>query len=326
MDLGPGSTSAGEGGPVGGAAGRSVEVTVEAPLGFIALTQPRRRNPLSSATMNDIIAALADLGSRPEVRVVVIRAQGPAFSAGHDLSELRDRTLEDEQAIFDTCVAMMTAIHDCDRPVIAEVSGAAFAAGCQLVATCDLAIASSAATFSTPGVRIGLFCSTPMVALTRAVGRKRALKMLLTGDPIDAETAADWGLVNDVVPPDELEGAVRELATRLAQSSSLTLAIGKRAFYQQIELPEPVAYEQMAQTMAANAVTCDAQEGISAFLDKRTPEWTGTSEADYPRELALSDRSGWTVLLRARWVEGCASAVSVGRLSRLAAPLREDLP
>lgn len=262
----PASTAAVTPGPVA--------VVVEAPLGIITLAAPRRRNPLSTATMTAVTSALRELGANDDVRVVIVRAHGPAFSAGHDLAELRDRTLEDERAVFDTCVEMMTAVHELDRPVIAEVAGAAFAAGCQLVATCDLAIASTEATFSTPGVRIGLFCSTPMVALTRAVGRKRAMKMLLTGDAIDAATAAEWGLVNDVVEPGELEGAVRELALRIAGSSRSTVSIGKRAFYAQIDATESDAYAMMSETMAGNAVTCDAQEGIAAFLGKRQPVWT----------------------------------------------------
>ncbi|MGV9671257.1 enoyl-CoA hydratase [Gordonia sp. NPDC003504] len=252
----------------------SIETIVDGPLGILALANPRRRNPLSTGTMRAITAALRAFAENPAVRVVIIRGYGPAFSAGHDLGELVERTLDDERAVFDTCVEMMTAVHELDKPVIAEIAGAAFAAGCQLVATCDLAIASSAATFSTPGVRIGLFCSTPMVALTRAVGRKRAMKMLMTGDPIDAQTAADWGLVNDVVAPEKLAETVRELALRIASSSASTLAIGKRAFYRQIDESESRAYELMAETMATNAVTCDAQEGMSAFLGKRTPVWT----------------------------------------------------
>lgn len=251
-----------------------VVVEVEAPLGIITLNAARRRNPLSAATMTAVTEALRALGENEGVRVVIVRADGPAFSAGHDLAELRDRTQEDERAVFDTCVELMTAVHDLDRPVIAEVAGAAFAAGCQLVAACDLAVASTEATFSTPGVRIGLFCSTPMVALTRAVGRKRAMKMLLTGDRIDAITAAEWGLVNDVVAPDELAGAVRELALRIAGSSRSTLSIGKRAFYAQVDATEPDAYSMMAATMADNAMTCDAQEGIAAFLEKRRPVWS----------------------------------------------------
>ncbi|MGV9713584.1 enoyl-CoA hydratase [Gordonia sp. NPDC003424] len=252
----------------------SVEVEVDAPLGVITLVEAKRRNPLSVPTMAAITDALGRLGTDSAVRVIVIRALGPAFSAGHDLRELVDRTLDDERAVFAACTELMTAVHAVRQPVIAEVAGMAFAAGCQLVATCDLAVAGRSARFSTPGVRIGLFCSTPMVALTRAIGRKRAMKMLLTGDIIDAPTAADWGLVNDVVDDDELPTAVRDLALRIAESSTSTLAIGKEAFYRQIDATEPDAYTLMQETMATNAMTCDAQEGISAFLDKRDPVWT----------------------------------------------------
>ncbi|MGW0452896.1 enoyl-CoA hydratase [Gordonia sputi] len=252
----------------------TVTVSHDGPLRYLTLTDPRRRNPLSTSTMRAATTALREFDQDPGVRVVVIRAEGPAFSAGHDLTELVDRTLEDEEAVFATCVELMATIHEIRQPVIAQVGGAAFAAGCQLVAACDLAVASTAATFSTPGVRIGLFCSTPMVALTRAIGRKRAMKMLLTGDPIDAATAADWGLVNDVVEPEALDDAVRGLARRIAASSASTLAIGKRAFYRQIDESEPQAYRSMSSTMATNAMTCDAQEGISAFLAKREPVWS----------------------------------------------------
>lgn len=253
---------------------QSVTVEVQAPLGVITLSNPRRRNPLSTTTMQAITAGLRGFDADPAVRVVVIRALGPAFSAGHDLGELVDRTLDDERAVFETCTELMRTVHEIRQPVIAEVAGMAFAAGCQLVATCDLAVAGRSATFSTPGVRIGLFCSTPMVALSRAVGRKRAMHMLLTGDPIDAETAFDWGLLSGVVDDDELESTVRELARKIAGSSARTVSIGKQAFYTQIELDEASAYAEMSETMAANAMTCDAQEGISAFLDKREPVWT----------------------------------------------------
>ncbi len=252
----------------------AVEVEVDAPLGVITLAAPARRNPLSTQTMRTITAALRRLADDRDVRVVIIRALGPAFSAGHDLTELVDRTLDDERAVFAACTEMMAAVHGVRQPVIAEVAGMAFAAGCQLVATCDLAVAGASARFSTPGVKIGLFCSTPMVALTRAIGRKRAMKMLLTGDVIDAATAADWGLVNDVVDDDELPTAVRELALRIASSSASTVAIGKEAFYRQIEQTEDDAYRLMGETMATNAMTCDAQEGITAFLQKRAPVWT----------------------------------------------------
>lgn len=252
----------------------TVTVSHDGPLGYLTLTDPRRRNALSTSTMQAATTALREFDRDQDVRVVVVRAEGPAFSAGHDLTELIDRTLDDEEAVFATCVELMTTIHEIRQPVIAQVAGPAFAAGCQLVATCDLAVASTTASFSTPGVRIGLFCSTPMVALTRAIGRKRAMKMLLTGEPIDAETAADWGLVNDVVEPDALDAAVRDLALQIASSSASTLAIGKRAFYRQIDESEPQAYRSMSSTMATNAMTCDAQEGMTAFLAKREPVWS----------------------------------------------------
>jgi enoyl-CoA hydratase/carnithine racemase len=169
----------------------------------------------------------------------------------------------------------MQTIHRVPQPVIAKVSGIATAAGCQLVAACDLAVAADTARFATPGVRIGLFCSTPMVPLSRAIGRKRALEMLLTGEPISAQTAADWGLVNRVVPEDQLDAEVAKLVDKVAGSSSLTVAIGKEAFYEQIELDEHRAYDLTKSVMTMNAMAADAQEGICAFLDKRPPSWTG---------------------------------------------------
>ncbi len=252
----------------------AVSVEVDAPLGVITLRAARRRNPLSTTTMKAVTAGLRRFDEDSDVRVIVIRAEGPAFSAGHDLGELVDRTLDDERAVFDTCAELMRTVHEVRQPVIAEVAGMAFAAGCQLVATCDLAVAGRSAKFSTPGVRIGLFCSTPMVALTRAVGRKRAMHMLLTGEAIDAETAADWGLLSGVVDDADLTTTVRELALQIAGSSARTVSIGKQAFYKQIELDEASAYVEMSETMAANAMTCDAQEGMSAFLAKRAPVWT----------------------------------------------------
>ncbi|WP_241736578.1 enoyl-CoA hydratase-related protein, partial [Dietzia sp. CW19] len=200
---------------------------------------------------------------------------GPALSAGHEIGEMIDRTLDEEREVFDTCVELMESIQAIRQPVIAEVQGHAIAAGCQLVATCDLAVAVDTARFGTPGVRIGLFCSTPMVAVSRNIGRKRALQMLLTGETIDAATAVEWGLVNEAVPADRLRARVDELATRIADASPLTLQIGKQAFYRQIDLPQGEAYREMAETMATNAVTCDAQEGMTAFLDKRAPQWRG---------------------------------------------------
>ncbi|MBM4589306.1 enoyl-CoA hydratase [Rhodococcus hoagii] len=239
------------------------------------LDRPGQRNPLSTSMMRAVTAALQGFGKDEAVRVVVLSAAGPVFSAGHDLSEMIGRTLEEEREIFEVCTEMMDTVQSIPQPVIAAVQGPAIAAGCQLAASCDLVVASSTAVFGTPGVRIGLFCSTPMVALSRAVGRKRAMQMLLTGETVDAATAADWGLVNIVVAPEQLDVRTDELAVRIAQSSPLTLAIGKQAFYRQIDLPQHEACELMSRTMADNAVTCDAQEGMSAFLAKRKPEWTG---------------------------------------------------
>ncbi|HKA50961.1 MAG TPA: enoyl-CoA hydratase [Candidatus Dormibacteraeota bacterium] len=254
---------------------RNLQVEDALPAVLITLNRPEQRNALSTPLMQELTDELERHSERPEVRVVILRANGPAFSAGHDLRELVDRTLEEEQEIFEVCTRMMDKIQRIPQPVIAAVQGIASAAGCQLVATCDLAIAAEGARFATPGVRIGLFCSTPMVALSRNIGRKRALEMLLTGTPIDARTAAEWGLVNRVVPADQLDAAALELANQIAASSPLTLRIGKQAFYRQIDVSQDEAYGLMSQTMAENAMTCDAQEGMSAFLQKRRPTWRG---------------------------------------------------
>jgi len=252
-----------------------VRLAQNGPVAVLTLDRPRRRNPLSVTTMRAVVAALHDEGARPGVRVIVLRAEGPAFSAGHDLSEMVDRTLDEERAVFDVCVEMMRAVHAVPQPVIASVQGVAVAAGCQLAATCDLVVAADTAVFGTPGVKIGLFCSTPMVAVTRAIGRKRAMQLLLTGETIDAATAAEWGLVNLVVPAADLERRTTELASKVADASDVTLRIGKEAFYRQIELSEDDAYAAMSETMATNAMTCDAQEGMAAFLAKRPPTWQG---------------------------------------------------
>jgi len=254
---------------------RNLQVEDALPAVLITLNRPEQRNALSTPLMQELTDELERQSARPEVRVVILRANGPAFSAGHDLKELLDRTLEEEREVFEVCTRMMEKVQRIPQPVIAAVQGIASAAGCQLVASCDLAIAAEGARFATPGVKIGLFCSTPMVALSRNIGRKRALEMLLTGTPIDAHTAADWGLVNRVVPTDQLDAAALELATQIAASSPLTLRIGKQAFYRQIEVGQDEAYEVMSQTMAENAMTCDAQEGMSAFLQKRRPTWRG---------------------------------------------------
>ena len=252
----------------------TVTASVTDSIGVLTFASPERRNPLSLTTMRAATDALRSFDADPDVRVIVIKADGPAFSAGHDLSEMVDRTIDDEREIFAACAELMASVHEVRQPVIAQVQGMALAAGCQLVATCDLAIAVDTARFSTPGVRIGLFCSTPMVPLSRAIGRKRAMQMLLTGDMIDAATAVDWGLINAAVPADELEATVADLAARIGQFSGDTLALGKRAFYDQIDRTEPDAYAEMSEVMTRNAMTADAQEGMSAFLTKRNPVWT----------------------------------------------------
>jgi enoyl-CoA hydratase/carnithine racemase len=242
----------------------------------VRLNRPEKRNALSLELMEELIAALQALGKDAGVRAIVIEGAGPVFSAGHDLSEMIGRDLPFYQRLFDVCTELMETIHGLPQPVIAKVHGVATAAGCQLVAACDLAIASDDARFATPGVKIGLFCSTPMVPLSRAIGRKRALEMLLTGDFVDAETALGWGLVNHVVPPGQLESAVTELVEKIARSSPLTVGIGKEAFYAQVELDEHRAYDLTKSVMTANSLAGDAQEGMCAFLEKRPPVWTGS--------------------------------------------------
>jgi enoyl-CoA hydratase/carnithine racemase len=225
--------------------------------------------------MQELIRALESVAADADTRSIVVEGAGPVFSAGHDLSEMVGRDAGFYEQLFDVCTVLMETIHRVPQPVIAKVHGVATAAGCQLVAACDLAVASDTARFATPGVKIGLFCSTPMVPLSRAVGRKRAMEMLLTGEMIDAARACDWGLVNLVVPEDALEDAVVELAAKVARSSPLTVAIGKEAFYAQVDLDEHRAYDLTKSVMAANSLAGDAQEGISAFLEKRAPEWKG---------------------------------------------------
>jgi enoyl-CoA hydratase/carnithine racemase len=237
----------------------------------ITLNRPERRNALSVELMEELTSALLAATGR----IVVIAGAGPAFSAGHDLGEIVAADTPDADHIFKVCSALMTTVQSIDQPVIARVHGVATAAGCQLVASCDLAVAESGARFATPGVRIGLFCSTPMVPLSRSIGPKRALQMLFTGDLIDAQTALEWGLINDVVEPDALDDAVSALAARIAEASPMVLALGKRAFYAQRELDQAAAYDLASATMTVNAGTDDAHEGISAFLEKRPPTWTG---------------------------------------------------
>ena len=242
---------------------------VESSIATITLNRPERRNALSLDLTLELLECLHRLEPDRSIQAIILASQGPVFCSGHDLSEMVERQSSDYKRIFCACTHLMAKIQSIPQPVIAEVQGLATAAGCQLVATCDLAIASERASFATPGVRMGLFCSTPMVALTRSVGRKRAMEMLLTGETINANTAAEWGLVNRVVPAASLRSATRSLAERIAEASRVVVGIGKNAFYKQIELDQAGAYALTSQTMSANAQQSDAQEGITAFLEKR---------------------------------------------------------
>src|SRR5271165_1684477 len=252
-----------------------ISFATEGNIALVTLNRPQRRNALSLALMQELIHCLNEIAERRDLRAVILAAAGKVFSSGHDLSEMVGRDINEYRQLFDVCTVLMTKLQSIPQPVIAEVQGIATAAGCQLVATCDLAIASEEAAFATPGVKIGLFCTTPMVALSRAVGRKRAIQMLLTGEMVSAVTAAEWGLINMVVPAEELAQQCHNFATRIAEASSLTVALGKQAFYTQIDLDQPKAYAYAKEVMSMNALAADAQEGISAFLEKRRPCWTG---------------------------------------------------
>jgi enoyl-CoA hydratase/carnithine racemase len=249
---------------------------VDGAVATLTLNRPQARNALSLALMAALIDALAALKADDAVKVVVVAGAGPAFCAGHDLKELRaDPRAEAYATVFARCSELMLALTRLPKPVIARVHGMATAAGCQLVASCDLAVAAREARFATPGVNIGLFCSTPMVALSRAVPRKQAMEMLLTGDAIDADRAREIGLVNRVVPAAALDEAVAALAGQIAGKSPRTLAIGKEAFYRQIELGLDDAYDYAGATMTTNMQAADAAEGIDAFLARRPPVWRG---------------------------------------------------
>jgi enoyl-CoA hydratase/carnithine racemase len=253
----------------------NISIGREGAVAIVTLNRPQRRNALSLGLMRELIGCLDEIGRDRETRAVILAAAGKVFCSGHDLGEMTGRDINEYREIFDVCTELMTKIQAIPQPVIAEVQGIATAAGCQLVATCDLAVAAEEAAFATPGVKIGLFCTTPMVALTRAVGRKRALQMLLTGEMVDARTAAEWGLINFAVAGGELQAATRKLAAKVAEASSLVVAIGKQAFYTQIDLDQPKAYAYAKEVMSMNALAADAQEGIGAFLGKRAPCWSG---------------------------------------------------
>lgn len=244
------------------------------PAAVITLDRPEQLNALSTGLMEELTAELERQAARPEVRAIVLKGAGRAFSAGHDLKEMQDRTLDEERAIFAVCNRLMATVQSVPVPVIAAPHGIATAAGCQLVATCDLAIASDDCRFATSGIKYGLFCSTPGVAVARNVSRKHALEMLLTGRFIDAATAERWGLINRAVPRERLDGEVMALVGELAKLSRYALELGKTGFYKQVELSQAGAYEIMAEAISCNAVAHDGQEGIAAFVEKRPPVWS----------------------------------------------------
>ncbi len=247
----------------------------DGPVAYVTMNRPKRRNALSLDHMQELTSCLKSVGEEKTARVVILRGEGPAFCAGHDLSEMVGRDADFYRHTFDVCCELMETVQSIPQPVIAEVHATATAAGCQLAATCDLVVASERARFATPGVRIGLFCSTPMVALSRAVGQKKAMEMLLTGDFISAEEALAEGLVNRVVAAEDLESEARSLADKIAEASPLVVGIGKQAFYRQLEMPTGQAYAYAKEVMSFNATFADAQEGMCAFLEKRKPEWKG---------------------------------------------------
>jgi len=241
----------------------------------LTLNRPERRNALSEALLAELESALDALAADSQVRCLVLAAAGTVFSSGHDLGEMAGRSAGEYEVLFARCSRVMLKLRSLPQPVIARVQGLATAAGCQLVAACDLAVASTEAKFATPGVKIGLFCTTPMVPLVRNIPAKVAMEMLLTGQPITAQRAFEVGLVNRVVPAEQLDAAVMEYADAVVSSSPLVLRLGKRAFYDQYALSETEAYRQATEVMTHNAGCHDAQEGITAFLAKRKPEWTG---------------------------------------------------
>ena len=242
-------------------------------IGSITLNRPEKRNALSLELLREMDECLQDAGKKRSAKVLIVSGQGGHFCAGHDLNEIREGALPDIHRLFETCLELMMRIQRIPQPVIAQVRGTATAAGCQLVAACDLAVAEEGARFATPGVRIGLFCSTPMIPLSRNVGRKRALEMLLTGRFVSAREACEYGLVNRVVPDDRLEDETWSLAEDMAGYSLNTLGIGKQAFYRQVPMDEERAYYYGREVISANALMSDAREGISAFLEKRDPVW-----------------------------------------------------
>lgn len=249
---------------------RHILSTRDGAVATITMNRPERRNALSLEHIEELIDALGAVG-QSEARVVILAANGPVFCAGHDYGDMVERDLDGFRALFARCAEMMTLVQSVPQPVVAAVQGIATGAGCQLVATCDLAVASDVASFATPGGRGGWFCSTPMVAVSRAIGRKRALEMLFTGDAIDAHTAADWGLVNRVVPAEQLGGETAKLAHAASRGSTASKAAGKHAYYAQIDLDQAEAYTYASEVMSTTAVAPDGREAIASFFEKRKP-------------------------------------------------------
>ncbi len=239
----------------------------------IVMRRPEKRNALSEAHLRELLHAFRSTGESP-ARGVILAAEGPAFCAGHDFEDMEKRDLAGMRRLLDVCTQVMQTLQSIPQPVVAQIQGLATAAGCQLVASCDLAVAADSAQFAVPGGRGGWFCTTPGVALARAVGRKRAVEMLLTGDAIDAATAAEWGLVNRVVPADRLADETRALLARATRGSAFSKGMGKRAFYRQVELDGAAAYDYASEVMAAASQSEDAREGRQAFLEKRPPRFT----------------------------------------------------
>jgi len=250
-----------------------LQVEREGDVVTITLDRPEKRNALALDVMREVTAAFRQAGAS-DALTVVLAANGPVFSAGHNFGDMAGASLNEARSLFEVCTEMMDTVQAIPQPVIARVHALATAAGCQLVATCDLAIAAESSGFALPGGKGGLFCHTPLVAVARNVGRKRALEMALTGDPVDAHTAADWGLVNRVVPDADLDEAVADLARRVSRGSALSKSLGKRGFYAQVDLDQGKAYDYAIELMSSAAMVDDAQEGFAAFLEKRRPEFT----------------------------------------------------
>lgn len=254
-----------------------IAVSEEGPFAVVTMRRPERRNALSEAHLGELLNAFRTIGASA-ARGVILAAEGPVFSAGHDFADMQQRDLTSMRRLLLLCSDVMQTLHAIPQPAIAQVAGLATAAGCQLVASCDLAVASASSRFQVPGGKGGWFCTTPGVALARAIGAKHALEMLLTGEPIDAPTALAWGLVNRVVPDDAVAAETRNLLARATRGSASSKALGKQAFHRQIDLDLPAAYAYATEVMAAASQTEDAQEGMRAFLDKRTPRFGPASE------------------------------------------------